>query len=69
MILVTNYKTGLRSEPINNVIPGKRIKFDEKSMELLINENLSVGVFETVPHMRTINANKIWFESNIYHLR
>jgi hypothetical protein len=69
MILVTNYKTGLRSEPIHNVMPDKRIVFDKKMMEIEINEAVSIGVFETLPYMRNIPANKSWFESNIYHLR
>jgi len=69
MILVTNYKTGLRAEPIQNVMPDKRVKFDKKTMELEINEAISIGVFETLPYMRNIPNNKSWFESNIYHLR
>lgn len=69
MILVTNYKTGLRSEPLHNVMPDKRIVFDKNAMTLEINESLIVSVFETLPHMRNIPANKSWFESNIYHLR
>ena len=69
MILVTNYKTGLRSEPMHNVMPDKRIVFDKETMELEINEAISIGVFETLPYMRNIPANKSWFENNIYHLR
>ena len=68
MILITNYKTGLRSEPIQNVMPGKRIKFNKEAMEIEINESVSIGVFDEVPYMRNIAANKAWFEGNIYHL-
>ena len=68
MILVTNYKTGLRSEPIQNVMPDRRILFDKKAMEIEINESIIVGVFEKLPKMRNIQCNKHWFESNIYHL-
>ena len=69
MVLVTNYKTGLRSVPIQNVMPEKRIVFDKKAMEIEINEAVSIGVFETLPYMRNIPANKKWFETDIYHLR
>ena len=69
MILVTNYKTGLRAEPIQNVMTCKRVNFDKKTMKLEINEAVSIGVFETLPYMRDIPSNKSWFEKNIYHLR
>lgn len=68
MILVTNYKLGLFGEPIENVMPNKRIIFDEIAMELTINESSFIGVFKTVPYMRNIPNNKTWFEQNIYHL-
>ena len=69
MILVTNYKAGIKSEPIQNVMPDKRIVFDSDSMELTINESCSIGVFEALPYMRNIPSNKSWFDRNIYHLR
>jgi len=69
MILVTNYKTGLRSKPIQDVMPYKRIKFDKNTMEIEINEAVSIGVFEALPYMRNTPSNKSWFENNIYHLR
>lgn len=69
MVLVTNYKTGLINEPIQNVMPDKRIKFDKNNMVIELNESVSIGVFETLPYMRNIPANKSWFENNIYHLK
>ncbi len=69
MILVTNYKLGIKGEPIENVMPHKRIVFDKASMELTINENLFVHVFIEVPYMRNTPSNKSWFSRNIYHLR
>lgn len=69
MILVTNYENKIYGKPINEVMPTKRIIFNEKSMALTINECVSVGIFEEVPYMRNTPVNKTWFEQNIYHLR
>ena len=49
-------------------MPDKRIEFDKTKMELIINEVVSVGVFEILPNIRNISVNKSWFENNIYHL-
>lgn len=68
MILVTNYQKKIFGEPIEKILKGKRIVFDEKLMEISINECVFCGVFETVPFMRNIPDNKGWFEENIYHL-
>lgn len=69
MILVTNYSKGIKGVPIQNVMPDKRIVFDKNAMTIEINESINVGVFEKIPYMRNIPANKSWFENNIYHLK
>lgn len=69
MVLVTNYKKGLKGVPVESVMPDKRISFDKDSMELTINETLTIGVFDLIPYMRKTNNNKGWFEIDIYHLR
>ena len=66
MILVTNYKTGIKGEPIENIMPDKRIVFDKNTMTIEINECVNVGVFETIPKMRELHVTKSWFENNIY---
>jgi hypothetical protein len=68
-ILVTNYKEGFFSIPINKIMPNKRIIFNKNDMEIIINESVSVGVFEKIPYMRNIPSNNSWFKNNIYHLR
>ena len=69
MILVTNYRLGIANVPIKDVMPDKRLHFNKEQMELTINENLSVGVFEVLPHLRNSTNNKDWFERNLYHLK
>lgn len=69
MILVTNYKKGIKSQPIQDIFPDKRIVFDKNTMTIEINECVNVGVFDTMPNMRDLPINKGWFENNIYHLK
>ena len=65
-VKVTNYKTGLKAEPVQNVHPHAEFKLDGR--ELSINDGLFVHVFDKLPYMRNMEVNKQWFESNIYHL-
>lgn len=65
-VKVTNYRTGLKAEPIQNV--HKKAEFKLEGRELSINDALFVHVFDEIPQMRYLEVNKSWFQSNIYHL-
>lgn len=65
-IKVTNYKKGWKGKPIQEVHPDARLELEGR--ELSINECLFIHVFDKLPYVRNIDCNKMWFESNIYHL-
>jgi len=69
MILVTNYEKKLFGVSIDTIENIKTWNFNPLNNELIINNSLSVGVFEEVPQMRRIKCNEDWFKRNIYHLK
>lgn len=63
-LLVTNYAKNIIKKPINEFEPFKnmRLKINDTG-ELEVNECLFYHIFDTLPMMRNIPANKDWFNN------
>lgn len=67
-ILITNHSKGIYNKPLKEVYPNCTVEHDVSNI-YCIGNSFYVYVFDSVPFVRNIPNNKIWFESNIHHLK
>jgi len=59
-IYVTNYKNNIFKQPIENIFNNPTIEELSKN-EICLNNSLFIHVFKSIPFVRNIPSNKIWF--------
>ena len=67
-ILVTNYQQGFKNKPIREIFKYHLLQFNENTSELSVNDSLFIHVFKTLPYMRKLKVNELWFNCNLYHI-
>lgn len=63
-VKVTNYKAGIIKQ--NIVLENVTFEHKNNNNDIAINGCLFIHVFDRLPYLRNIPANKEWFEKNIY---